>query len=525
MLDSAIIDQLKTVFEKLEAKIELSYTESDHAKQSELIEMLEGVASTSENIVSSVSSGSKADFPHFKILKDSQDTGISFSGIPGGHEFSSLILAILNSDLKGKLPDEMILNRIRALGSGDSKIELRTYIALSCETCPEVVQALNLMSVLNPRISHEMRDGEFFQDDIEKLKIQGVPSVFKGNEMLSSGRNDLMGLLEKFEEAFGKSESPETAGNKDLGEYDVVVVGGGPAGASAAIYTARKGLKTAIITDRMGGQLQDTKGIENMISVPYTEGPELSASLAKHIAEYDIQMLEHRRVESVDASEVKKKADFKKLSLNSGEKLKTKAFVVASGAKWRELNVDGEKEYMGRGVAYCPHCDGPYYKGKDVAVVGGGNSGVEAAIDLAGIVKSVTLFEFMDELKADKVLVDKLESLPNTKIIKSARTHKVVGDGEKVTAIEYEDRTSGELKQEQLDGIFVQIGLLPNSAFVKETVKVNDYGEIVVDDKCRTNVPGIYAAGDVTTVPYKQIIIALGEGAKAGLSAFEDLAF
>lgn len=486
--------------------------------------MLDGVASTSDKIKAH-ETDETTEYPHFKIYLNAEDTGIAFSGIPGGHEFSSLVLAILNSDLKGKLPDEMIQNRIKAIGNQDNPIALRTYIALSCETCPDVVQALNLISVLNPNISHEMRDGEFFQSDIESLKIQGVPTVFHANEMLSSGRNDLMGLLEKLEETFGKSETSNIPQKKDLGEYDVVVVGGGPAGASAAIYTARKGLKTAIITDRMGGQLQDTKGIENMISVPYTEGPELSASLAKHIAEYDIQMLEHRRVEKVDASNVKDKSDWKHLSLNSGEELKTKAFIVTTGAKWRELNVEGEKEYMGRGVAYCPHCDGPYYKGKDVAVVGGGNSGIEAAIDLAGIVKSVTVFEFMPELKADKVLVDKLESLPNTKIIRNARTNKVIGNGEKVTAIEYEDRTDGSLKQQELDGIFVQIGLIPNSAFLKEVVKLNQYGEVEIDNKCRTNIPGIYAAGDVTTVPYKQIVIALGEGAKAGLTAFEDLAF
>jgi len=512
-LDQAMLDQLKGVFQKLSHPITLLVDQSDHPKQSELLEMLNDVSSTS-NLLELKTSGQISPHPRFSIQKDGQYNGITFSGIPGGHEFTSLILAILNSDLQGKLPDEMIQNRIKSL---KGPIKLKTFISLSCENCPEVVQALNLMAILNPKFEHEMIDGEFAQDEIESLKIQGVPSVIFDKTLLSSGKNNLMGLLEALEKQFGSEESSSSTVSKDLGDYDVVVVGAGPAGVSSAIYTARKGLKTAIITDRMGGQLQDTKGIENMISIPYTEGPELSAHLAKHIAEYDIQVLEHRRVEKVENGELKH------LVLNSGEKLNTKALIVATGAKWRELGVEGEKDYLGRGVAYCPHCDGPYYKGKNVAVVGGGNSGVEAAIDLAGIVKHVTVFEFMPELKADKVLIDKLNSLPNTTIIKNARTNKVVGNGEKVTALEYENRESKELKQLELDGIFVQIGLVPNSAFVKDIVKTNKFGEIDIDVKCRSDQKGIYAAGDVTTVPYKQIVVALGEGAKAGLSAFEDL--
>ncbi|TNE97884.1 MAG: alkyl hydroperoxide reductase subunit F [Deltaproteobacteria bacterium] len=512
MLDANMIEQLKAVFEKLEQSVELVFDNSEHPKQGELVEMLNEISSTSDKI-STISSGNTSDYPKFLLKYKGLENGIHFSGIPGGHEFTSLILAILNSDLKGKLPDEMIQQRIKRL---KGPISLKTYISLSCENCPDVVQALNLMAIFNENITHEMVDGEFEQAEIERLKIQGVPSVMDGDQLVSSGKISFADLLEKLEHRFGTEEASEST-NQDLGVYDVVIVGGGPAGASAAIYTARKGLKTAIIAEKIGGQVQDTKGIENLISVPYTEGPQLSASLFKHISEYDIKVLEHRRVDEVI------KGEMKELKLNSGETIKTKALVVTTGAKWRELGIEGEKEYIGRGVAFCPHCDGPYYKGKDVAVIGGGNSGVEAAIDLAGIVKSVTLVEFAPELKADQVLVQKLQSLPNVTIIKNARTDKIIGDGDKVVSLDYEDRANGEIKNVKLDGVFVQIGLIPNSAFVKDVVETNRFGEIVVSEKNRTSVDGIYAAGDVTTVPYKQIIIAMGEGAKAGLTVFEDL--
>ncbi|WP_419172513.1 alkyl hydroperoxide reductase subunit F [Halobacteriovorax sp.] len=513
MLDNAIIEQLKSVYANLESEIGLVYSESSNSKQQELVEMLESIAGTSPKI-STKSSGETYDYPHFEIEVNGKANGIKFSGIPGGHEFTSLILAILNSDLKGKLPDDMIINRIKAL---KGSIDLKTYISLSCENCPDIVQALNLMAIYKEDFTHEMIDGEFVQDEIKELKIQGVPSVIHDKDLVHSGKSSLVDLLEKLEERFGKDESSTSNETKDLGEYDVIVIGGGPAGASSAVYTARKGLKTAIITDRVGGQMQDTKGIENFISVPYTEGPELSAALGKHVSEYDIKLLEHRRVDNIENGELKT------LFLNSGEVVKTKSLIIATGAKWRELGVEGEKDYLGRGVAYCPHCDGPYYKGKDVSVIGGGNSGVEAAIDLAGIVKSVTVVEFAPELKADQVLIDKLESLKNVTIIKNARTDKVIGDGEKVVALEYEDRDSGDIKKIDLDGVFVQIGLVPNTAFLGDLVEKNKFGEIIVTDKCRTNQERIYAAGDVTTVPYKQIIISMGEGAKAGLTAFEDL--
>lgn len=512
MLEKNIIDQLKEVFSKLENPVELVYAKSSHDKQEELLLMLNQIVETSEKIL--LSEGNfRSDYPQFILRYQGKPNGVKFSGIPGGHEFSSLILSILNSDLKGKLPDEALIQKIKSL---KGPIKIKTYISLSCENCPEVVQALNLMAILHGNFEHEMIDGEFVQDEIEALKIQGVPSVVVNGKMIHSGKSNLMELLKKLENEFGIDEDIVIE-PKDLGEFDVAIVGGGPAGISSAIYSARKGLKTVIITDRVGGQLQETKGIENFVGTSYTEGKQLSEDLRKHMIEHDLTLLEHRKVSQVI------NGDLKFLELDTHENLKTKSLIVATGAKWRELNIPGEKEYLGRGVAFCPHCDGPFYKGKDIIVIGGGNSGVEAAIDLAGIVKSVTVFEFMPELKADQVLINKLNSLSNTKIITNARTSQVLGNGEKVTGIEYEDRTNGEIKTLETNGIFVQIGLLPNSGFIKDIVETNQFGEIIIDEKCRTSVPGIYAAGDVSTVPYKQIVVSVGEGAKASLASFEDL--
>lgn len=510
MLDSQIKKQLQSVYQQLESDFELLYDDSEHEKQTELIEMIKEVASTSDRIRVK-QSGQKSSVPQFSLSINGKKNGISFKGIPGGHEFTSLVLAILNSDGKGKLPDKGFENRVKRL---KGPIQLKTYISLSCENCPEVVQALNIMATMHDQFSHEMIDGAFVQEEISALGIQGVPSVMHADQLVSSGKVSMSDLLTKLEKVFGSTE--QTQESSDLGTYDVLVIGGGPAGASSAIYTARKGLKTAIIAERLGGQVRDTKGIENLISVRYTEGPELTAKLADHIDQYPIDTFEHRRVQSV------KNGKINQLMLDSGETIKARSLIVATGAKWRELGIPGEKEYIGRGVAFCPHCDGPYYKGKDVAVIGGGNSGVEAAIDLAGIVKSVVLIEFLPELKADKVLIDKLESLSNVSIIKNARTSQVFGNGEKVTALEFEDRDDKTLKNIDLDGVFVQIGLMPNSQFISDLVETNRFGEIEIDNKCRTNIPGIYAAGDVTTVPFKQIIISMGEGAKAGLTAFEE---
>jgi len=510
MLDTGIIEQLKGVYQSLKNKVVLELYKTENEKGVELKEMLQDIATTSDQI-KLVELEESYIAPKFRISYEGKPNGITFVGVPGGHEFTSLILAILNSDRKGKLPDDGIIRRIKNL---KGPIRLRTFISLSCENCPEVVQSLNIISIFNDRISHEMIDGAFFQAEIERLNIQGVPTVMDGDDLFSSGKNNLAGLIEKIEQKEGALKCEA----QDLGEFDVVVIGAGPAGASAAIYTARKGMKTAILAERIGGQVQDTKGIENLISVPYIEGPELSDHLAKHMSEYEIKVLDNRRVEKLEGE----KGGFD-IRLNSSEMLKAKTVIVATGAKWRELNIPGEKEYVGRGVAFCPHCDGPYYKGKDIVVVGGGNSGVEAAIDLAGIVKSVTVVEFAEELKADQVLIKKLNSLDNTEIIKNTKTNRIIGDGDKVIAMELENRSSGEVNKLSINGIFVQIGLIPNSSFIKDVVKTNRFGEIIIDEKCKTSLDGIYAAGDVTTVPYKQIIISMGEGAKAGLKVFEDL--
>ncbi|MBC7539021.1 MAG: alkyl hydroperoxide reductase subunit F [Bacteriovorax sp.] len=514
MLDNNIIEQLKTVFTKLTNTVDLVYDLSDHADQAQLVEMLGEIGSTSQYIEVKTSKNF-SDIPQFHIAHKGFTNGISFKGIPSGHEFTSLILAILNSDGKGKFPDQKIIERIKKL---KGPIELRTFISLSCENCPDVVQTLNQMAIIHGNFKHQMVDGAYIQAEIKELGVQGVPSVIHDSKLVYSGKLSLIDLLSSLEKTFGVEES-NVLSDPNLGQFDVVIIGGGPAGAAAAIYSARKGLKTALLAEKIGGQVQETKGIENLIGVKYTEGPMLVAQFNQHIAEYPITVFEHRRVSAVIEDSIKR------IEIEGGEFLTTKSIIVTTGAKWRELGIPGEKEYIGRGVAFCPHCDGPYYKGKKIAVVGGGNSGVEAAIDLAGIVKEVVLFEFMDQLKADKVLIDKLKSLPNVSIVTEARTSQIIGDGQKVVSLEYENRKSKEMMKIDLDGIFIQIGLLPNSGFIKNIVETTKFGEIIIDNKNRTSAKGIYAAGDVTTVPYKQIVIAMGEGAKAALAAFEDQMF
>jgi NADH-dependent peroxiredoxin subunit F len=509
MLDTDLLAQLRTLLSDLPSKLSLVQDSSRHEKEEELTGMLAEIASVSAH-VEHIRSGKTSATPRFELHRDGAATGISFRGIPGGHEFTSLVLALLNSSGKGKLPDAGIQARIARL---QGPVSLRTYVSLSCTNCPDVVQALNVMSLFHADFQHEMVDGDLVIEEVQALGLQGVPAVVHDGHLLHSGKADLASLLDTLESSLGTTQiAPESAQ-----EFDVIVVGGGPAGSSAAIYSARKGLRTALVAGRIGGQVKDTRGIENLISVPYTEGPQLAADLHKHLSSYEVTILENRTVERITDH-----GTAKEVLLKGGERLSAPALIMATGAQWRELGVPGEKEHIGRGVAFCPHCDGPFYKGKPVAVVGGGNSGVEAAIDLAGICSHVTLFEFADALRADAVLVEKLRSLPNTTIHTSARSTKVVGDGTKVSALEWEDRTTGQAQVTALEGVFVQIGLSPQSQLVKELVAVNRIGEIVIDEKCRTNVPGIYAAGDVTTVPWKQIVISMGEGAKAALAAFED---
>ncbi len=519
-LDDDIKSQLSAAFSKLENTIELVVKTSSHPDYVDLMTMLRDLASTTDKVQLSVDVG-VSDAPEFYLKTNGKPNGISFRGIPGGHEFTSLILAILHSDKKGKWPDPKLLERMKAL---NGPIEVRTFISLTCENCPEVVQALNMMALTHDNFKHQMVDGAYSQDEIKALGIQGVPCIVVDGKMIHSGRVNLLELIGKLEQEFGVTERAENFSNENYGHYDVAVIGGGPAGASAAIYSARKGLKTVLIAEKMGGQVQETKGIENLISVTYTDGPQLAAQLNQHIAQYPIEVLEHRRVKELKrgpATEIKSEAK-NSIHFDSGDFLSASSIIVASGARWRELGVPGEKEYLGRGVAFCPHCDGPFYKGKKVAVVGGGNSGVEAAIDLAGIVGEIVLIEYNENLKADQILVDKLKSLGNVSIITNAKTLQMIGDGTKVNGLEYQDRVTKDVSILKVDGVFIQIGLLPNSHFANGVLEMTKFGEIVVDSKCKTSVPGIYAAGDVTTVPYKQIVIAIGEGAKAALSAFED---
>ncbi len=512
MLDHDLIEELSALFLKLQSNITFRVSDSTHEDQKDLLELLHEVKSTSHMIEVKFHEV-RSDIPEFMILRNGVETGISFKGIPTGHEFSSLILSILNLDGKGKFPDERIIRRIKNL---KGPMRLKTYVSLSCENCPEVVQILNLMASLHEDFHHQMIDGSYVQEEVFSLGIQGVPSIVSQGKLLHSGKIDLVDLLVKLENHFG-SNSIEVSEAQDLGDYDVVIIGAGPAGASSAIYTARKGLKTAIIADKIGGQVRDTKGIENLVSVVYTEGKELSQKLAEHMSQYPIKIFEHRKVESVDDGVVKK------IRLQSGEELRAKSLIVASGAKWRELRIPGEKEYLGRGVAFCPHCDGPYFKGKKVAVIGGGNSGVEAAIDLSQLVKEVVLIEYASELRADKVLVEKLMSLPNVTVITEGKALEIIGDGKRVEGIVLQMQKSQEIRKVDLEGIFIQIGLIPNSQFLKGVVEMTSQGEIKIDHKCRTSKKGIYGAGDVTNVPFKQIVVAMGEGAKAGLSVFEDM--
>ena len=510
MLDSAFKEQLRGIFAGLNANYTFDIDVSlQHENRNELLELLEDVATCSEHLTCSVNDGEQLKFT---ILKNGERTGITFRGIPNGHEFTSLLLAILNLDGKGKnFPDEGVCNRVKAL---KGPIHLTTYVSLTCTNCPDVVQALNAMVTLNPAISHEMVDGALYQEEVDALKIQGVPSVFADGKLLHVGRGEFGELLAKIEEQYGVDEAQLSVEEK---QYDVIVAGGGPAGVSAAIYSARKGLKVAIVAERVGGQVKETLGIENLISVPETTGSVLADNLKTHLMSYPVDLLEQRRIDKVEVD-----GSLKRIVTSLGETLSASALIIATGASWRKLNVPGEAEYIGRGVAFCPHCDGPFYKDKHVAVVGGGNSGIEAAIDLAGICSKVTVFEFMEDLKADSVLQEKAKSLPNVEIFVNSQTLEAIGNGDKLTSLRMKDRKTEEERIVELDGVFVQIGLTANSSVFRDVVETNRMGEIVIDAHCRTNVPGIYAAGDVSTVPYKQIVIAMGEGAKAALTAFDD---
>ncbi len=514
MLTQDIITALKGYMAALQHDVTFVVQTGEHAKRNELIEFLGGIAATSERLaLEERDCGDVLRSPvSFLLEVDGQDSGIRFSGIPGGHEFNSLVLAVLHAGGSDIKLDDNIAQLLRNV---DEKLHFEVFISLSCHNCPDVVQTLNQFALLNPLISSEMLDGGLYQELIDERDIQGVPSVYLNGELFANGKVEAGTLVDKLLERF--PHLAKAADTATLPLQDVTVVGGGPAGISAAIYAARKGLKVTIVADRVGGQVKDTMGIENLISVPSTTGPELAGALMQHLNEYEVTLKEHLRVVDIE------KGDIHSLTLSSGERIDTRTLIVASGARWRELGIPGEKENIGNGVAYCPHCDGPFFKGKDVAVIGGGNSGIEAALDLAGIVKSVTVFEFMPEMKADRVLVEQAEKRSNITLLTNVASKQVVAENGKVTGLEYQDRETGETRVQDLSGIFVQIGLVPNSQFLQDVVELTQHGEVVVDERGRTSEAGIYACGDVTTVPYKQIVIAMGEGAKASLAAFEHL--
>lgn len=510
MLDTPIKAQLKAYLEKLQRPIELVASFDDSASAQEMRGLLVDIAELSDK-VSLRENGNAELRPSFAISQPGETPRISFAGIPMGHEFTSLVLALLQTGGHPPKVDASVIEQIKAL-PGNFRFE--TFISLSCHNCPDVVQALNLMAVLNPGVTSTMIDGALFQDEVERRKIMAVPTVFLNGEEFGAGRMSIEEIIAKLDTGAAARDA-EKIGAKEA--FDVLVIGGGPAGASAAIYAARKGIRTGLLAERFGGQVMDTVGIENFISVKATEGPRLVTGLEEHVKEYPVDVMNLQRANQLIPG------DLIEIKLDNGASVKSKSVILATGARWREMNVPGEQEYRGKGVAYCPHCDGPLFKGKRVAVIGGGNSGVEAAIDLAGIVGHVTLLEFDGQLRADAVLQKKLHSLPNVTVITRALSTEVTGNGEKVNGLVYKDRNTDETKRIELEGIFVQIGLLPNTDWLKGTVNLSNRGEIEIDAKGQTSVPGVFAAGDCTTVPYKQIIIAMGAGATASLSAFDHL--
>ncbi|WP_119354057.1 alkyl hydroperoxide reductase subunit F [Azohydromonas sediminis] len=518
MLDAAIRTQLKTYLERIVQPVELVASLDDRPESAQMRELLEEIAALSDK-VSVRFDGAAERRPSFQVTRAGEDMGVRFAAIPMGHEFTSLVLALLQAGGHPPKVDAEVIEQIRALRPDDGRdLVFETWMSLTCHNCPDVVQALNLMAVLNPRIRHVAIDGGLFRDEVERRQIMAVPTVFLNGQPFGSGRMELAEILAKVDTGAAARDAARLSAKAP---FDVLIVGGGPAGAAAAVYAARKGIRTGIVAERFGGQTLDTLGIENFVSVPYTEGPKFAAALEAHVRAYDVDVMNGQRAVALEPAA--QPGGLASVRLANGAELKARTVILATGARWRSLGVPGEDTYKTKGVAYCPHCDGPLFKGKKVAVVGGGNSGVEAAIDLAGVVQHVTLLEFADQLKADAVLVNKLRSLPNVTIHVNAQTTEITGDGQKVDGLIYQDRASGVEHRIELAGVFVQIGLVPNTEWLKGTVELSRWGEIVVDAKGATSVPGIFAAGDATSVPYKQIIVAAGDGAKAALSAFDHL--
>ncbi|STO09589.1 alkyl hydroperoxide reductase subunit F [Exiguobacterium aurantiacum] len=502
MLEAAIKQQLDQYLQLMEGDVVLRVSAGDDTVSKEMLDLVNELASMSSRI--SVENVTLDRTPSFSVSRPSEETGIVFAGIPLGHEFTSLVLALLQ--VSGRAP-KVDADAIKQIQQIEGTYHFESYISLSCHNCPDVVQALNVMSVLNPNISHTMIDGGAFKAEVEAKEIMAVPTVFLNGEAFGNGRMSLEEILAKL----GTGPDASAFENKD--PYDVLVIGGGPAGASAAVYAARKGIRTGIVAERFGGQVMDTMGIENFIGTSYTEGPKLVASLEEHVKEYGIDVMNLQRAKRLE------KTDLVEVELENGAVLKSKSVILSTGARWRNVNVPGEAEFKNKGVAYCPHCDGPLFEGKRVAVIGGGNSGIEAAIDLAGIVKHVTVLEFASELKADQVLQDRLHSLPNVTVVTNAQTTEITGT-DKVNGISYLSRETNETHHVELEGVFVQIGLVPNTDWL-DSVERNNFGEIVVDRHGATNIPGVFAAGDCTNSAYKQIIISMGSGATAALGAFD----
>ncbi|MCU5746518.1 alkyl hydroperoxide reductase subunit F [Staphylococcus sp. SQ8-PEA] len=502
MLNDELKSQLKQLLQLMEGDVVLRTSLGSDDKSEELKSLLNEVSEMSSQI--SVEETSLKRTPSFTVNRPDEDTGVTFAGLPMGHEFNSFVLALLQVSGRPPKEEESVINQIKSL---DGEYHFETYVSLTCQKCPDVVQALNLMSVINPNITHTMIDGAVFKEESED--IMAVPSIFLNGEEFGNGRMSIQDILNQL----GSKSDPSEFNDKD--PYEVLIIGGGPASGTAAIYTARKGLRTGIVADRIGGQVNDTATIENFVTVKETEGPQFSSALEDHINQYDVDVMK-----GVQASGIEKTDDGIEVTLDNDAKLLSKTVIISTGARWRKLQVPGEDRLLNKGVAFCPHCDGPLFEGKDVAVVGGGNSGVEAAIDLAGIVKNVTLLERNPELKADEVLQKRLRELPNVTIIKNAQTTEVLGE-ESVTGIQYQDKETGEEHQVELDGIFVQIGLLPNTEWLDNYVELNQANEIMIDRKNATSIPGIFAAGDVTDDRNKQIIISMGAGANAALNAFD----
>lgn len=514
MLDKSIKQQLESYLQRVTQPVEIVASLNDSDASQEMRQLLQDIASISTLITLIEHHDDTGYTPSFCIRRVGTEMQIRFAGIPMGHEFTSLVLALLQAGGHPPKVDDAVVDQIKSL---EGEFNFVSYISLSCQNCPDVVQALNLMAILNPKIRHTMVDGALFQEEVESKKIMAVPTVHLNNELFGQGRMSVEEILAKLDTNAGTHQTAQINAKQ---AFDLLIVGGGPAGAAAAIYGARKGIRTGIVAERFGGQVLDTMGIENFISVKTTEGPKLSAALEEHVKSYDVDIMNLQRAEALLPADSE---GLLTIQLANGASLRSRSVVIATGARWREMNVPGEREYRGRGVAYCPHCDGPLFKGKRVAVIGGGNSGVEAAIDLAGIVSQVTLLEFDSRLRADEVLQRKLRSLSNVRVVTSAQTTEVLGADSKVNGLSYRDRGSNDIHHLELEGVFVQIGLLPNTDWLKGTVRLSPRGEIEVDTKGQTSLAGVFAAGDATTTPYKQIIIAMGEGSKASLSAFDHL--